>query len=159
MRCPLDFLSPLPLTSTWKSWFAPGTDAEQRPLPLPTHGSFISRVPHGTCKPAFRPHATTHRKKEKNPSPAPPQLLQPKQQPSQFSGRNLYIYIFCLCSEYMKSVNMSHALSGSTTVIILYKYEVGGRKKDRSDDRHTVETPHRLMANQGRRGCGKLGFI
>lgn len=54
---------------------------------------------------------------------------------------------------------MPHAFGGSTTVIILYKCGVGGRKKDRGDDRQTVETPHRLMANQRRRGCGKLGFI
>lgn len=42
----------------------------------------------------------------------------------------------------MKLINKPHAFGGNTTVIILYKYEIGVREKDKEVTRDTQWKPH-----------------
>lgn len=41
------------------------------------------------------------------------------------------ICIFCFCLEYMKLINKLYVFGGNIIVIILYKYEIGVREKDK----------------------------
>lgn len=60
----------------------------------------------------------------------------------------------------MKLVNLPHAFGGSTSVIILHKYEIGVRKTDREVVTDTQWKPHIISwQTNPRRRCGTLGFI
>lgn len=123
---------------------------EQRPLPLPTHRPLISRRPSSTHKPPL-PAYTEIRLQETNTLLLPLflQLLQPKQQPSQCSCRNLYFLPLFRIHEIGKYAT---CLWWSRTVINLYKYEIGVRKKDKEVKTHTQWKP-RIISWQTEEGA------